>query len=108
MPATEGVKFDAGKPRFDLIPPNALIEVARVYTMGGEKYAARNWENGMDYGRLYGALQRHLHAFWSGENKDQESDLHHLAHAAFGVLGLLEYELTKTGTDSRTQLRVKA
>ena len=49
----EGLKHDQGKLRFDLIPPEALIELAKVLTYGASKYNDRNWEFGMAYGRLY-------------------------------------------------------
>lgn len=35
---TTGFKYDGGKQRYDLIPPSALDEVARVYTYGATKY----------------------------------------------------------------------
>ena len=98
---TIAVKYDNDKARFDLIPPNALTELAQVYTMGAKKYADRNWEKGMMYGRLFGAALRHLFAFWCGEDKDKESGLHHLAHAAFSCLAIVEYSYTGKGTDDR-------
>ena len=87
----EGTKHDIGKPRFDLVPPEALEEIVKVLTFGASKYAARNWEKGIQYGRVYGALQRHLSAFWKGEDKDPETDLPHLAHAGCCLFFLLTY-----------------
>lgn len=95
-------KDDMGKPRWDLMPPQALNEVAKVFTYGVEKYAPRNWEAGMDWGRLFAAAQRHLWAFWDGEDYDAESGLPHLAHAAWNVLALLTYQLKGVGTDDRS------
>ncbi len=97
-----GVKLDEGKARFDLLPPDALLQVTRVYTFGAKKYAARNWENGMDWGRVYAAQQRHMNAFWGGEMYDPETGLMHTAHAAFGALTLCAYSLRGIGTDTRT------
>ena len=91
----EGIKFDEDKPRFDLLPPNALLEVAKIYQHGAKKYGDRNWENGLMYSRLYRAALGHLVSWWSGESLDPDSKLSNLSHAAFNVLGLLEYELTK-------------
>jgi len=59
---------------------------------GAEKYVQRNWEKGISYGRVYGALQRHLNEFWKGNNLDPEWDIHHLAHAGCCLLFLLTYE----------------
>lgn len=96
-----GVKLDTGKARFDLLPPDALAAVAGVYTFGAEKYAARNWELGMDWGRVYAATQRHLNAMWSGENLDPETGMLHAAHASFGTLTLTAFQLRGVGLDSR-------
>lgn len=102
--ASEAVKFDSGKPRMELMPPDALIEVAKVYTMGAEKYAARNWEKGTDWGRANGALLRHLMAWMGGEDKDPESGLWHMAHVAWNALCLLAYQIRGVGNDDRFKL----
>lgn len=76
---TQGQKFDTGKPRYDLIPTGPLEEVARLYTFGARKYGERNWEKGLSFGRVFGALMRHAWAYWRGENSDRETKCHHLA-----------------------------
>ena len=92
-PAPEGRKDDDGKARFDLLPPDALWEVVRVYTFGAGKYGDRNWEKGIRWGRVFAAICRHLFAWWLGERHDPETGLSHLAHAAWGCKTLLAYEL---------------
>ena len=99
-----GIKFDAFKERFDLIPPEPLMELARVYTYGVGKYADRNWEKGMSWGRVFAAIMRHLWKFWSGKDRDAESGCHHLAHAAWGCLTLLQYSITNKDFDDRSTL----
>ena len=47
-----GVKFDQDKERFELLPPEALFELSRLYTNGAKKYEARNWERGIAYARV--------------------------------------------------------
>lgn len=89
---SEGKKHDSGKPRFELLPPEAVEQIVHVLGKGAEKYQARNWEKGISYGRVYGALQRHLNEFWKGNNTDPEWGLHHLAHAGCCLLFLLTYE----------------
>lgn len=100
---SEAVKYDAGKPSYDLIPAQALEELAKVYTLGAQKYARRNWEKGMNWCRIFGAIMRHSWAWMRGETFDQESGLHHMAHAAFGCLALVEYHYTKAGKDDRIE-----
>lgn len=88
----EGVKYDQEKPRFDLIPPELELAIARVLTMGAAKYGDRNWEEGMDHNRVIAALRRHLNAWQSGERIDPESGMSHLWHVAANVAFLVTYE----------------
>ena len=94
-------KDDHGKLRFDLIPPGALKELAAVYTVGAQKYGDRNWEQGLAWGRVFAAIQRHLWAWWGGEELDPEDGLSHLAHAAWGCFTLMEYAQTHPEMDER-------
>jgi len=96
-----GVKHDQGKPRMDLIPPELLTEVAKILTFGADKYDDRNWEKGMEWGRVYAALQRHLWAWWNKEDKDEETGESHLAHAACCISFLIAYEKRQVGEDTR-------
>lgn len=96
-----GKKFDGGKERLDLLPVDAVTEVVRVIGFGAAKYGDRNWEQGMDWSRMYGAMLRHSFAFWSGEDTDPESGLPHMAHAACCALMLLAYQSRAIGADNR-------
>ena len=77
--------------RMDLLPPEGLLAISRVFGFGASKYADHNWRRGYEWGKSYGALQRHLNAFWSGDTYDEESGEPHLAHAGFHVLALLTW-----------------
>lgn len=101
MSEDPAIKHDSGKSRIDLLPPLPLVDIGKVAAYGAQKYAPRNWEKGMPWGRMYAAAQRHLLAFWSGEDNDSESGLSHLAHAGFNILALLEYTKKHTGFDDR-------
>lgn len=95
-----GNKFDQGKPRVSLVMMSrALLEVAKVGTMGAEKYGDHNFRDGMEWSRIVDADLRHLLEFLSGNRIDDESKLTHLAHHAWNALTLLEYELNNVGTD---------
>jgi hypothetical protein len=93
--------FDDGKPRVDLIPTTAIFALADVLTYGAKKYDVHNWEKGMAWHKLYGSALRHLLSWWSGEDRDSESGLPHLAHAAFNILALHDYQLKAKGVDDR-------
>ena len=98
---SEASKDDTGKPRYDLIPPDALASLVAIYTTGAARYGDRNWERGMSWGRLFAAVMRHLWAWWRGEDWDRDDGLSHLAHAAWGCLALEAYRLRGTGEDDR-------
>ena len=97
--STEGVKNDKGKPRWDLLP-ESIGEVVAVYTVGAEKYTDRNWEKGLKWGRVFGAMMRHAWAWWWGEQR-HEKGMHHLASVAWCALALMEYEGTHPELDDR-------
>lgn len=101
MTETTATKLDDGKARYDLIPAAALDELVAVYTMGAAKYSDRNWERGMRWGRVFAAVMRHLWAWWRGQDRDGESGLSHLAHAAWGCFALIEYGRTHPELDDR-------
>lgn len=93
-------KFDEGKTPWELLPMDALEEVAKVLQFGATKYDAYNWTKGMDHSRLVGAACRHLlREWWCGRKTDEETGLSHLAHAACCILFLLAYELRGLGTE---------
>ncbi len=78
--ANEGLKFDGEKPRLDLLDFEALEGLAKVLTMGANKYGDWNWKLGIDNSRLVAALLRHLSAYQRGEDVDPESGLSHVDH----------------------------
>ena len=77
--------------RFDLIPLEALAQVARLYGRGAEKYAAHNWRKGYEWSKSYAAMQRHATQFWNGEDIDPEMQLPHLASVAFHAFALMTF-----------------
>ena len=84
-----GQKFDEGKTRFDLVPPESLTQIAEVFTHGAKKYGDYNWTYGLHSSRFYAAAQRHLHSYWGGDVLDKESGLSHLAHACANLIMMM-------------------
>jgi hypothetical protein len=97
-------RFDSGKPRYDLIPPYALHELVLVYTYGCHKYDPDNWWKGMQWRKVIGPMLRHIFKWMRGEKYDQESGLHHLAHAAWNAIALFCYQVKGLGVDDRQPL----
>jgi hypothetical protein len=95
--AAMGLRYDQGKVRLDLIPPEWTWALGQVMTKGAEKYAPRNWEKGMAWTKMIGCLSRHLIRFICGEKYDRETGCHHLAHAAWNALALMSYDIRQIG-----------
>lgn len=87
------VKHDQDKPRWDLLPLEAVGYVVDVLTFGAKKYAPDGWRQVPEWRRrYYAAALRHLVAWWKGERVDPESGLPHLAHAGCCLLFLAELD----------------
>lgn len=99
-PATGGQK--GAKPeKYSMIPAWPLSEIARVYGFGANKYERDNWRKGYAWSLSLDALMRHIELFRSGVSEDNETGYHHLAHAAFHLNTLMEFERLGLGTDDR-------
>lgn len=99
MTDQEGLRYNTGKLRVDLIPPEWIEALAIVLTRGANKYAARNWELGMDWSKPMASGKRHMLAWEKGETYDPETGCHHLAMAAWNFLGLMSYQLREVGNN---------
>jgi len=96
-----GIKHDKDKIRMDLLPPQALEDIARVFGFGAKKYSSWNYMKGMKFSRIYAALQRHMNAWYKGEDNDQETGRSHLAHAGCCIMMLIEIERYLPEEDDR-------
>lgn len=90
MDKPEGIKFDQGKDRWDLLPFGPITWVVKVLTFGAKKYAPNNWQKVADPSeRYFAAGMRHLVLYREGEWLDPETGLPHLAHAICNFMFLL-------------------
>lgn len=93
--APKAKRYNKDKLNFSDMPLEALIEVAKVTTMGAKKYGRLNWQKGQPLSDLADATLRHLigdnkhKGAFTGEANDPESGLLHLAHAAWNVLAII-------------------
>jgi dATP/dGTP diphosphohydrolase len=73
----------ATKPSLHLVPPAALIHMAKAMEFGASKYGPYNWRDKKVHMTVYiAAAMRHLMSLLDGENVAQDSGVHHGAHAA--------------------------
>lgn len=94
-------KFDDDKNRVDLLPPLALQRIAEIFTFGANKYSSWDWSKGLSFSRLYGALLRHVFAWFRGERNDPESGKSHLYHAGCCIMMLIEMNELRPDLDDR-------
>lgn len=126
--AVQGLRYNAGKLRVDAIPPQFtrmiaeimtedptlridlipklfLKELAIVFTVGSEKYPARNWEKGMPWSDVIGPLSRHWLHWLEGKTRDKELPrCHHLALLAWNAAVLMDYERSCPELDNRAEM----
>lgn len=95
------MKFDSNKLPVNLLSTEALLQITAVLKFGAEKYCAHNWRSGFAWSRPLAAAMRHIMAYNNGEDRDPESGLSHLAHAACCIMFLLEFEKTHPHLDDR-------
>lgn len=77
--------------RFDLIPSDALTQLAEHFGTGAKKYADNQWRKGYEWSKSYAALQRHASQFWGGEDFDEETGSNHMAAVAWHAFALLTF-----------------
>lgn len=76
-----------GKGRFDLLSVVALRRLAVVLEKGAEKYAARNWEQGMPLSRYLDSALRHTFQLLDGLDDED-----HAAQAMFNLMAFIHTE----------------
>lgn len=122
-------RFDAGKPkpsllppewlfslaqdleklgpgcRIDLVPTDVLALLALHYGNGAVKYGDDNWKAGMSWSRTYDPMMRHSLKFWAGEENDTDDKTGfvspHPIAVAWNAFTLAYYQLHNTGADDR-------
>lgn len=104
----QAMKFDQNKLPMHLLSTEAMNQTAAVLAFGAQKYAEHNWREGFAWSRPLSAAMRHITAFNAGEDKDPESGLSHLAHAACCIMFLLEFEKTHQHLDDRYKPQIRA
>jgi hypothetical protein len=97
----EGHKDDLDKAPLSWLSGYAALDMAGVLAFGGRKYDRHNWRAGIAWSRVLDAALRHLTAWNGGQDRDDESGLPHLAHAACCIMFLQEYAQSHPELDDR-------
>jgi hypothetical protein len=85
----DAMRFNAGKPKWHLLPLWLLEPVVEVLEYGAKKYAPYNWMKGGDVSTPLDSMTRHCVSLQCGEWVDSESGLPHAAHIAVNALQIL-------------------
>lgn len=102
-----GLKFDDNKPPLDLIPYDALVEVAKVLAAGEKKYGLANWSNGIEIRRLLAAAMRHIGQFNNGEDYDEETQTLHISNAICNLMFAIWMYKNRPDLDNRWTKKFK-
>lgn len=81
---------------FELLPPIALTEVAKVLEHGAAKYDAWNWTAIPSHMHLRSCMG-HLFSFIAGDTTEGGDRYHHLTHAATRILFAVDMYARETG-----------
>lgn len=98
--AKKGIKFDADKFRWSLVPWESMAPVLRVLEHGAKKYSPDNWKRVPNARLRYeNAIQRHLlgdgknsKGYLRGEKLDPETGENHLGHIIASALFLIYFD----------------
>lgn len=89
-------RYNNGKLRFSSAPWRGIKHILKVSSVGAIKYGPFNYKNGFPISELENSALRHLfgdeahEGYFTGEALDPESGLHHLAHACWNFLVIIE------------------
>lgn len=85
------MKEKQGKLPYELIPFECIDKLAEVLGFGATKYPLYSWKKA-DKDDFVAAAFRHMSQYRQGVRFDDESGLHHLAHAMCNVVFALWHE----------------
>ena len=96
------VKYDEGKLRYGLIPPQIKEALACIFTHGAEKYGANTWQN-VSRERYEDALERHYQEYLKGNILD-ESGFPHSFHVLWNAQAIVYKQLESMGVAKTANL----
>lgn len=95
------LKNDQNKIDLSLIPYISNIEHAKAFMVGERKYGRYNYCKGHKASQLIGAMQRHMNAWFNGEDCDPVDGQHHLGSVMACCSMLLRQMELNTMQDDR-------
>lgn len=91
-----------GKPPMSTVSQLVLMEVGVAMLEGAEKYGRHNYRAvGVRSSVYYDAAQRHLNAWWEGQDTDPQSGMNHITKAITSLVVLRDAMIMGMVTDDR-------
>lgn len=97
----KAAKNDQSKVDLSLIPYISQIEHAKAFMVGEKKYGRYNYCKGHEASQLAAAAERHLKAWFNGEDYDPVDGQHHLGSVMACCSMILRQQELGTLTDNR-------
>lgn len=95
-------QFGVKKVPLHLVPPSAIAAMSMAFSDGASKYGPYNWrDNAISSSVYYAALQRHIMAWWDGEEIAEDSGVSHLGHAMACIALIVDSESIGKLNDDR-------
>lgn len=94
------------KAKFSSLPVAEIISLVEAFYEGDKKYSQFNWrQEGALASKYFDAAMRHLLAWWTGEDYDEESPTvaHHLRKAISNLLIILDADAYGMLKDDRPE-----
>lgn len=101
LTTTKAAKNDKEKVDLSLIPYVSNLEHARAFMVGERKYGRYNYCLGHEASQLVAAAERHLQAWFNGEERDPIDGQHHLGSAMACCSMILRQQELGTLKDNR-------
>lgn len=96
-----GNKHDDAKISYKFEDPAVRLLLNHVLSIGANKYGEFNYMEGLAYMRYYSAFTRHVEAWKSKIDYDDETGLPHLVHAYASLHMLISNIIRSSGYDDR-------
>lgn len=94
--------FGMAKPGMSNVPQIAMFFLGLAMQEGADKYGPFNWrKTKVDASTYYNAAMRHWNLYFSGEDYDPKTGLHHLGYAMACAAILIDADLTESLFDDR-------
>ena len=99
-----GKRYNKGKVRLSLIPPQPIADLAEVLEFGASKYGDHNWRGaGENFTllKIMDSMERHLLEIKKGNDFDDESGLSHISHVLANAAFISQLKEDGTLIDDR-------